>query len=111
MADGNSIELFQFTHNFCSKICISVPQSDQNQNYIHNYKFKNLIYPICITQFAMALIAYIAYGKGSLGQICASFLILTMVVIVGITYIINFVQLQDISKFIENCEEFIEKSE
>lgn len=108
MAGRDSIKMYEFTHSFCQKIGIPVAQSTQTR---YKRKFKDYIYPICLAQFEIALVAFIVSGTGTLGQVCVSCCILGTAIQVMIAYLITLWKMDEISEFIENCEKFIEKSE
>lgn len=104
---AGSIKLFQFNKRFCQTIGIFVPQTDYDRSIKTS---KNVIFVVCVVQFALASIAFLLYDAKSMGEFGEIFFMVICSIEAMCSYFINVWNFEDILKFIENCEAFIEKS-
>lgn len=100
---GGSVKLFQFNQKYCQSIGIELPNSNENR-----YTFSVIL--IFVTIFAMALFGYLVYGAQSMAEYGIVFFVLINNIFGTATYYITIWKMKDISKFTQNCEQFIEKS-
>lgn len=105
---GRSIKLFQFNQEFCQTIGIELPQSNRNR---YKRKAINLILIVCLVQYATATAGFLVYDAKSMGEYSVTFFAMICIIEALIDYLIIIWKLEDISKFIENCEKLIGKSE
>lgn len=107
MAGPNTIKLFQFNQKFCQTIGIQPPQATQNR---FEFNTINVIFIICMAQFAMALTAFTLYDANSMDAYGATFVALVCVIEGFGLYSLTIRKMEDILRFTEHCEQFIEKS-
>lgn len=104
MAGGNSMKLFQFNRKYCQTIGIKSPQSN-------TFNAINWIFVVCVAQFALTSAAFMLFDANSMGEYGVTFVAVVCAVEAMAIYTIIIWKLEDISKFIEKCEAFIEDSE
>lgn len=107
MAEGNSIKLFRFNQKYCQAIGIKLPQMKQNR---HKFNAVNWSFVICATEFAMTLLGFLAYDASSMAEYSANFYTLICIINAIFDYLILVWKLEDVLKYIDNCEKFIEES-
>lgn len=108
MAGGDSIKLFQFIQKYYRAIGIHKPESNQvdrqSFNSINWFFFLNVI-PMLI-----ATTAFFLYKAESMFEYGLSVYYVFSLTFGEIFYVLPIWQTENLSKFIENCERFIEKS-
>lgn len=102
---GASIKLFQFNQKFCQTMGIKLSRSNKNR-----YVFEHVIFVIFETLFAITLVAFLLYDAESMGEYGATFFTLITIMLAFVIYFVMVWKIQNIMKFTENCERFIEKS-
>lgn len=107
MASSNSIQLFQFIKKFGQTIGICTPRSNRNRYALNS---KNWIFAIFTAQYAMATVAFIVYDAKSVVELGIALVQLNNTIISMLVYFIINWKMDDILKFCESCERFIEKS-
>lgn len=107
MACVDSIKLFQFNQKYCELIGIKLPRSNQQHTALN---CKNFIFIICSTQLAIALFGFLLTDAKSMDEYAVIFFTLTDLIQTMVAYFVLIWKLENVSKFIENCEQFIEKS-
>lgn len=105
MAD--SIKLFQLNRKSCELIGIYVPQTEKDR---HKRNSINLTFVICLTQFAITLVAFLLYDANSMSDYGAACYTLFTVLGSTIAYLIFVWKMNEILTFVANCELFIGKS-
>lgn len=105
---GRSINLFQFNQKFCEIIGVKLPEANPNG---HIFNLINLGVVISLTVFIMPTAAYLLYDANSMAEYGIVFYILICGIEGMVVYFITIWEIDEILEFIENCEEFIEKSE
>lgn len=103
---GGSFQLFQFTQKYCQAIGIHVPKSNDNRS---RFNSKNLVFVLCLAQYGMASVTSLVYNAKSMGEYGIVFLILIDIIDSAAAYFIIVWKLEDMLKFIGNCEGFVEK--
>lgn len=103
---GGSIELFQYNRNYCEAIGIKLPASHQNR-----FKFSavNLIFIVCTTELIVVVSAFLLYDATSLDEFGVNWCALICITLGLFNYFIFIWKMEDILKFTECCEAFIEK--
>lgn len=71
----------------------------------------NVIFIIGFAEYTTASVAFLVYDAKSMGEYGIVFFTLLAVIEATVGYFITIWELEDILKFIENCEKFIEKRE
>lgn len=108
MTGHNSIKLFRFNQKCSQTLGIYVSQSNSNR---YTVNAKNVTFVISLTQFAIALAAFIVYDATSMGEYGVIFFELIGVIQAMVAYFNTLWELDSISQFTKTCEQFIEKSE
>lgn len=104
---AGSIKLFQFNQKHYKAIGIYPTQPNQKHS---SFNLTNSIYLFCFVQFCISMTAFIWFeANNMLDYAIASFGLVTTIIIMAI-YLLTIWQKENTVKFIENCEEFIEKS-
>lgn len=104
---GRSIKLFQFNQKYCKTIGIQLPETNRKGC---KYNWINLGFFICSIEFFITSSAYLLYDANSMAEYGIVFFVLTTVIECMVAYLISILKVKEISEFIENCEDFIEKS-
>lgn len=109
MVNDSEIKLFQFNQKFCQMVGIGVRQ----MNKMCRYKVRaiNTMFAISSVQFAMAALAFLLYDATSKGEYGACTFANLNTIEAVVDYFIMIWKAEEILKFIETCERFIEKSE
>lgn len=68
------------------------------------------MFAICVAQFAMTSAAYLFYDANSMDEYGSVCFVLNTGIACMVIYLIMVWKAEDMLKFHENCEEFIEKS-
>lgn len=105
---GRSIKLFQFMQKHYRAIGIQPHELNQIDHSFFNTK--NWILFICLIQLIITILAFLLFKARSMFELGLSVCFLLGLSAAGIFYIIYIWQIDNISKFIENCEKFIERS-
>lgn len=108
MASRHSIKLFQFNKKFCQTAGIFVRRSNQSRC---TFLVVKLALVICMAQYAIATAAFIVYDAKSMDEYTATIFILLSAINTASDYSFTVCKMEHISKFTENCEALIEKSE
>lgn len=96
---GHPVKLFLFIQNFCRAIGIHLP-----------YSRKNVIFLICLAQSVLSTLAFLLSEAKSVVDFGTALFFLSTLVLAMALYLILIWKMENISKFIENCEAFIETS-
>lgn len=104
---SSTIKMFQFNQKFCQIIGIKLPKTNGNR---YTFEPVHLIFVICLTLFAMTLLAFLVYDAKSMVEYGIIFLMLITIILTLVVYFITIWRMKDILKFTENCETFIERS-
>lgn len=107
MAVRQSIELFQFIQNFFCAIGIHRPEPKQIDG--HFFNSTNWIFILSGTPMLLSSLAFFVYQAKTAFDFGLSFYYSSCLIFGGIFYIIYIWKVENISKFIENCETFIEQ--
>lgn len=108
---SGSIQLFQFVRKFHQTIGIRLSQSNQNQKQSSIISARAIIFFICTAQLILTTVAYLVFEAKSMLEFGFTFYMVITEVNCVVIYAIFIWQSKNTSKFIENCEVFIEKSE
>lgn len=110
MASGDDkIKLFKFTQKLYRNIGILPPKS--NPRISSPINLKNFLFLLCLTQFFTSTVAYLWFDVHSMTQYGVTFYSCTSIAFAITLYVILLWQMENILKYIQNCERFIEKSE
>lgn len=104
---AGSIKLFQYYQKFNQAVGIYSRQSDQNSNSINS---KNVILIVSIAQFFVSSTAFLLFDAKSILDYGISVSALLVEISVTVYMLILIYQMEKTLKFIENCEQFLEKS-
>lgn len=106
---ASSIKLFQFIQKFHKIIGIDLYQQlvDHEQYSVNSI---NIIFLISFAQIICTTIAFLVFEAKSFFAYGFSFFTIICVISSAVIYLIFIWQSQNTSKFIENCERFIEES-
>lgn len=111
-ADGrksvSTIKLFSFIQKTYHDTGINPPTCNQNRSSINS---KNWIILCCLTLILLPSTAYLLLEANSLIEYGMAFFICVTVIGLFIVYLIPLWESKTIFNFIENSEQFIEKSE
>lgn len=110
MAGGKSIKLFQFNRKYLQKIGIELQRSNQNR-LGSNLKAMNVVFIVSLANLAMPSAAFLFNDAKAMGEYCITFYAIICAIVTKVMYSIFIWKLEDMLNFIENCEQFIEKSE
>lgn len=104
---ASSIKIFQFVQKLHQIIGIHIPHLNQKQ---HPTIPTRMIFLICLIQMVITAMAFLLFEATSMFEYgLGTFVVVAM--INGIVIYLTLIwQLQNTFKFIENCEEFVEKS-
>lgn len=105
---GRSIKLFQFMQKHYRAIGIQPHELNQIDHSFFNTK--NWILFICLIQLVVPTLAFVLFKVTSMLDFGLSMCFLLGLSVCGVYYIIYIWQIDNISKFIENCELFIKQS-
>lgn len=105
---GDRIKLFESTQKNFQAIGI-YPTSQFNHNH-SRINSKIWAFLLCLTQFFISTVAYLMFEANSMFDYGMAFFTCTATVFAFISYLILFWQIENILKYIESCERFIEKS-
>lgn len=108
MADGNTIKLFQFIQKYYRAIGIHKPEPSQSDRHFLNST--NYIFILSSAPMLISSLAFLLYQAKTTYDFGLSIYYLSCLIFSGIYYIIYIRQIKNISKYIENCEMFIEQS-
>lgn len=109
---GGSIKLFAFYKKYNQVIGTdSSPPPNQNHQHQTLDAAKPIIVAICLGQFFISTAAFVLFEAKTIYDYGITFFAILSMILTIFTYLIPFVQMRRILKFIENCEKFIEKSE
>lgn len=103
---GGSIKLFQFTKKLCQTFGIIPPQPNENRYHINSTNWFTLF---CLNQFFISTTGFLWFEANSMAEYSKSFFVCSAIVNVNIWCLTAFWQAENISMFVGNCEEFIEK--
>lgn len=106
MASRNSIKLFHLNQKFCQAICIYVPESNLSR-FVRSIINWTLF--ICMIQFSSTSGAFMLYDAKSMGEYGSTCMALLCDNMGTAIYCITLGKVADFSKFIQICDEFIEK--
>lgn len=107
MAGRKSIKLFQFHQKVCQTIGIYTTGLNEKRYQLISIR---LICVISLIQLAMATAAFLSYDAKSMGEFGIGFYALITTIHGMIAYMIVISKMDDVLKYVKNCEEFIEKS-
>lgn len=107
MAGRNSIKLFEFSRNYCEAVGIKLSHSTENR---HKLNLVNLIFVISLVVNWTTTLAYTLWDAEHMSEYGMGMVILSCDSTVIFVYLIIIWQSEDILKFIEMCERFIEQS-
>lgn len=105
MAGRSSTKLFQFNQKYCEAIGI---KSAPNR---HTLNSKHLIFVVFSLQFAFTIATFLVTDAKSMGEYGTGFFTLITIAEATVAHFLTLWEVGEISKFTENCEKFIEKSE
>lgn len=105
---GGTIKLFKFNQKVCKLAGVHVPQANGNQCTLNSVQL-NVIF--CSLQFAMASLAFIWHDAISMSEYGATISTFITTITSLVDYLILIWKFEDILKFIEYCETFLETSE
>lgn len=105
---GHSIKLFQFIQKYYREIGIH-PRVPHQINW-RLFNAKNWMLLICLIQLIIPTMAFLFFEANSTLDCGLSTYFLLGLSAGGIFYVIYIWQIDNISKFIENCETFIKQS-
>lgn len=108
MAARDSIELFQFIQNYLRAIGVHRPEPKQNDP--HFFNSKNWIFILSGVPMLISSLAFFVYQAETAFDYGLTFYYSSCLVFGAIFYINYIWKVENISKFIENCETFIEQS-
>lgn len=103
---ASSIKLFQFVQQCHQIIGVFPSQSNQNQRLIKSTKTKFLIFS---AQLMVSTAGFLVFEAKSMFEYGFTFFILISIINSIVVYLIFIWQSKNTSKFVENCEGFIEK--
>lgn len=105
MAGGaDEIKLFTFNRNIFKNIGIPPPESDTTNS-------KKWFFIFCQAQLFVLSAAFLVFEESSMIEFGLAFFTCTTVALCFTAYLIQIWQMQNILNHIENCKQFIEKSE
>lgn len=104
---AESIELFQFIRRVYQIVGIIPSYSNPKWFLIESRK---MIFLLGLTQYLISTAAYLIFEAKSMIEYAISFLFLIFVIDSVILYVIHIGQIENILKFIGNCEQFIKSS-
>lgn len=104
---GRSIALFRFLRKFYRAVGIHPSQSDQNYC---SFNRKNVVFCLCLVPSTIATAAFFLFKAESISDFELSLFFLPCCLLCLALYLILIWQIGKILKFIEDCEEFIERS-
>lgn len=107
MAGRNSIKLFEFNQIYCHNVGIQLPKSTEDRCKLIAM---HLIFVVCLAQYAIASVGFLVYDAKSMGECTAAIFMLISIINTTFVYFITISKLEEIWKFTEHCERFIEKS-
>lgn len=107
MATGKSIKLFVFIRNYLSAIGVRRPKPKQFNS--HFFNSTNWIFILNGTPMLISSLAFFAYRAKTVFDFGLSFYYSSCLICGGIFYIIQIWEIENVSKFIKNCEAFIEQ--
>lgn len=108
MVGSKSVKLFRFIQKCCHAIGIKSHRSHHDEI---NYNSTKSVFLGCLAQFAVTSMAFLVYDAQSMSEYSSIFYGLISTLKATIDFFILTWRLEEIAKFIENCEAFIEKSE
>lgn len=102
-----SVKFFLFIQKYYNAVGIHSPQTNQTRC---SFNRKNVIFCVCMMQLMLSITAFLLFKAKTVLDFGPSIFFL-LCLILGITsYLIPIWQMGNLSKFIENCEAFIETS-
>lgn len=102
-----AIKILQFIQRYYRAIGIYAARSDQIGRPING---KNVLFVISIVPWIISLTAFLGFHEKNMLDFGISVFILISMIGTVFFYVIPMLQMNNTSKFIENCESFIEKS-
>lgn len=84
--------------------------ASQSDSHSKTFNWKNLSIYFMLAQFGISSLAYFIFKANSIGQYADSFYMFLSVLTCVAFRSVSISKIDNISKLIENCEEFIEKS-
>lgn len=104
---GDSIKLFQFNQKYCQMVGIKAPKTIDNRNKL---ELKQLIFAIFAILFEIELLAFLVNDAESMGEYGITIYFLCTALLALFDHSMLIWTMEDILKFTEYCEAFIEKS-
>ena len=107
MARHDKIKLFKFNQKLYQEIGAFPPAPDQNHSSVNSKKW---FFLLALTYFLIPLFAYVVFEANSMFEYGFLFVICSSIILNILFYLMIIWQTENILSFIENCENFIEKS-
>lgn len=106
MADQSRIKLFQSLRKYLQTLGTFSPKSEKKRSFIP----ENIFVQFCYIQMFASVLAFTIFKANTVVDFCLNYYAYTTELLCIFTVASQLYQMDNISKLIRNCEEFIEKS-
>lgn len=104
---SNSIKLFQFSQKYCETFGIQLPVKSNEKRCI--FKAIRWILDIFLLIFWVTSLAFMVYDAKSMVEYGMTLFTMITITLALVIYLITIWQIEEILKFVETCESFINK--